>query len=192
MVNDCICKKKQGLLGNPCTKPLEVCLAMDPKPGRFESNTWGGKILTKEEAYKVLRDAEEVGLVHLTTNVEKGQWFICNCCGCCCGILRTVNMGFPQIVNSHYYAEIDPEKCGACGMCADERCQVKAIKKGEDFCTVVRERCIGCGLCATTCPEEAIRLMHKEPQDLIYPPKDEDAWLEERARQRRVDYTAYK
>ena len=33
MVNECICKKKQGLLDHPCSKPTEVCLAMDPVPG---------------------------------------------------------------------------------------------------------------------------------------------------------------
>jgi Na+-translocating ferredoxin:NAD+ oxidoreductase subunit B len=192
VVNECICKKKQGLLGSPCTKPLEVCLAMDPEPGRMESNPLGGKAITRDEAYEVLRKAEDAGLVHLTTNVESGHWFICNCCGCCCGVLRAVIMGFPQIVNSHYYAVIDSDKCSACGLCADERCQVKAIKKDEDFCSVMKEKCIGCGLCATTCPEDAISLVHKEPQDLIYPPRDEDAWLEERARQRGVDFKVYK
>jgi electron transport complex protein RnfB len=192
VVNECICRKKQGLLGNPCSKPLEVCLAMDPEPGKLETNPLGGKPITKEQAYELLRYAEDAGLVHLTSNVESGHWFICNCCGCCCGVLQAVNMGFPQIVNSHYYAEIDPDKCSACGICADERCQVKAITKGEESCSVVKEKCIGCGLCATTCPEDAITLVHKEPKDLIYPPKDENAWLEERGRQRGVDYKAYK
>jgi len=96
------------------------------------------------------------------------------------------------VVNSHYYAEIDPEACSACGLCADERCQVEAIKKEGGFCAVVKERCIGCGLCATTCPEEAIKLIHKDPKEVVHPPKDEQAWLEERARQRGVDFTAYK
>jgi Fe-S-cluster-containing hydrogenase component 2 len=101
-------------------------------------------------------------------------------------------MGFPKIVNSHYYAEIDPDKCSACGICADERCQVKAINKNEEFSRVIKEKCIGCGLCATTCPEDAIKLVHKEPKDRIRPPMDENAWLAERGRQRGVDYQAYK
>ncbi len=192
MLNECICKKEQGLLGNRCTMPLEVCLAMDPEPDRLESSPLGGKAITKEEAYEVLRRAEEAGLVHLTTNVESGHWYICNCCGCCCGVLRAVNMGFPRIVNSHYYAEIDPDKCSACGICADERCQVKAIDKTEDFSRVIKEKCIGCGLCATTCSEDAIKLVHKEPKDRTRPPADENAWFAERGRQRGVDYRAYK
>jgi len=192
MVNECICKKKHGLLGKPCSKPLEVCLGMHAEPGRLETGHWGGKIITKEDAYEVLRKAEEAGLVHMTSNIESGHWYICNCCGCCCGVLRAVNMGFPQMVNSHYYAEIDPDKCSGCGTCADERCQVNAIEMNGDSYSVIKKKCIGCGLCATTCPEEAIRLVHKEPQDLVYPPKNEDAWLDERARQRGVDFSVYK
>lgn len=192
VVNECICRKKQGLLGSPCTKPIEVCLAMDPEPGRLEKNPLAGKVITKEQAYEVLREAEKAGLVHMTSNVESGHWYICNCCGCCCGVLRAVNMGFPQMVNSHYYAAIDSDKCSGCGLCADERCQVQAIKKDEDSCSVIKEKCIGCGLCVSTCPEEAIGLVHKQPQDLIYPLANEDAWLEERGRQRGVDFSKYK
>ncbi len=194
VVNDCICRKKQGLLEKPCTKPIEVCLAMHTEPGLLENSALagGGKAITKEEAYDVLRKSEEAGLVHMTSNVESGHWFICNCCECCCGVLRAVNMGFPQMVNSHYYAEIDPDLCSACGTCAEDRCQANAIKQDGDVFTVIKHKCIGCGLCATTCPEDAIKLVHKDPQDRIQPPKDEDAWLEERARRRGVDYTAYK
>lgn len=192
MVNDCICRKKEGLLGKPCTKPLEICLALAPLPGVFEKITWGGKVIDKEEAYEVLRTAEEAGLVHLTSNIESGHWFICNCCGCCCGVLRAVNMGAPNVINSHYYAEIDADKCSACGICADERCQVQAIRKGEDSCSVIKDRCIGCGLCSSTCPEDAISLVHKEAGDLVYPPQNEEAWLDERARQRGVDFSPYK
>jgi NAD-dependent dihydropyrimidine dehydrogenase PreA subunit len=193
MVNECICKKQQGLLDNPCSKPTEVCLAMDPVPGTLEKyKALGGKVITRKEAYEVLRKAEEAGLVHLTSNIESGHWFICNCCGCCCGPLRAVNMGAPNFVNSHYYAEINPELCAACGICADERCQVKAVDKGDDFYSVNKGRCIGCGLCASTCPEEAIEMVHKKPEDRSYPPKDDDAWLEERGRQRGVDFSQYK
>jgi Na+-translocating ferredoxin:NAD+ oxidoreductase subunit B len=192
MVNECICRKSQGLLDHPCKKPSEVCLALAPLPGVFEDHPWGGKVLDKNGAYEVLSKAEEAGLVHLTFNVESGHHYICNCCGCCCGILRAVKKIPFSVVNSNYYAEIDPDACSACGICADERCQVEAIKQDEGAYNVVRERCIGCGLCASTCPEQAVTLIRKDPEELTPPPKDEQAWLEERARQRKVDFSAYK
>lgn len=191
-VNECICRKGEALLGNPCSKPLEVCLAMAPEPGMFDENPFGAKVIGKQEAYDVLRKAEEAGLVHLTSNMESGHWFICNCCGCCCGVLRAVNMGAREAINSYYYAEIDPERCSACGICADERCQVQAIKKEDGFFSVVKDRCIGCGLCASSCPGEAVRIIPKRPEDLVYPPADEKAWFEEKGRQRGVDFSAYK
>jgi len=121
--------------------------------------------------------------------------FICNCCGCCCGVLRGINeLGIPasKAVNSHYYAEIDPDACELCGTCAEERCQVNAIEEGEEGYQVIKEKCIGCGLCVSTCPAEAIQLVRKQPEEMVSPPSDEMAWYEERARQRGVDFSAYK
>jgi electron transport complex protein RnfB len=192
MVNECICKKRQGLLDNRCDKPLEVCLLIDPEPVIFDEHPLGGRVISKEEAYEVLRKSEEAGLVHMASNVESGHWFICNCCGCCCELLRAINMGLTNVINSHYYAEIDPDECTACGTCADERCQVKAIEEGEETYRVITEKCIGCGLCVAACPSEAIRLVRKPPEELVPPPKDEIDWLEERGRQRGVDFSAHK
>ena len=194
LLMECICKKEQGLLDNRCEKPLEVCMGIAPVPGVFD-NPRAGHAISKEEAYEVLHKSEEAGLVHLTWNVESGHFFICNCCGCCCGVLRGINdLGIPasKVVNSYYYAEIDPDECAACGTCADERCQVNAIEEGEDAYEVIREKCIGCGLCVPTCPSEAIQLVRKSAEELVPPPKDEMDWYDERGRQRGVDFSPYK
>jgi len=194
LVNDCICKKERGLLGHPCDRPMQVCLAMAPLPGAFD-NAAEGRVLTREEARALLRRTEEMGLVHLTANQQAGNYYICNCCGCCCGVLGAINrLGIPasKVINSHYYAAIDPEKCVRCGVCADERCQVHAVEEGEDAYRVDPERCIGCGLCVTTCPEEAVRLVHRDPEEILVPPPSEEAWFEERGRQRGVDFSKYK
>jgi NAD-dependent dihydropyrimidine dehydrogenase PreA subunit len=73
-----------------------------------------------------------------------------------------------NVVNAHFYAEIEEDDCNGCGICLDERCQVKAIEETEDSYRVITERCIGCGLW------------------------NAGAWNDERARQRAVDYSAYK
>lgn len=194
MLNECICKKEQGLLDHPCEKPLHVCMGIAPVPGVFKE-TKVGRPITKQEAYDVLSKSEENALVHLTWNVQDGHFFICNCCGCCCGVLRGINdLGFPasQVVNSYYYAVIDPDACTQCGVCKDERCQVSAIEEGPEANRVIREKCIGCGLCVSTCASEAIQLVRKPQDELVAPPRDEMAWYEERARKRGVDFSAYK
>jgi Na+-translocating ferredoxin:NAD+ oxidoreductase subunit B len=194
LVNDCICKKEQGLLGHPCDRPMQVCLAMAPIPGIFDKAPQG-RVLTKEEAYALLKKTEELGLVHLTSNMQSGHIYICNCCGCCCGVLGAINrLGIPasKVINAHYYARIDPEKCLSCGICADERCQVKAIEEGEEAYRIDPEKCIGCGLCISTCSGEAITLVHKGQDQIVTPPVNEESWFEERGRVRGVDFSAYK
>ena len=191
-LNQCVCKKEQGLLGNPCDRPLDVCLAIAPVPGIFKDSDTA-RVISKQEAYAVLDQAEKDALVHLTWNVESGHFFICNCCGCCCGVLRAVKeFGISDPINSYYYAAINPDKCTACGICADERCQVNAISETEGEYRVIRERCIGCGLCISTCPSEAIQLVRKPPEQIVPPPKDEPEWQDQRGRFRGVDFSRYK
>ena len=125
-VQDCICKKEQGLLDNPCNRPLEVCMAIAPIEGVFDDRR-NGRNLSKQEAYALIDKCEEDALVHLTWNVKSGHFFICNCCGCCCGVLRSINeWGISNAVNSYYLAEIDPEACAAlrnmCGRTLPGQC----------------------------------------------------------------------
>jgi len=194
LVNDCICKKEKGLLGKPCDRPVQVCLAIAPIPGVFD-NAPMGRVISRSEAYALLKKTEEKALVHLTSNLQYGSFYICNCCKCCCGVLRSINeFGIPagEVVNSHYYAEIDPDLCTRCGLCSDERCQVGAIEEGEDAYRIIRDRCIGCGLCISTCPAEAVRLIHKDPEKRVPPPITEETWFDERGKGRGVDFSAYK
>ena len=194
LANECVCKKERGLLGHPCDRSTQVCLAIAPVAGIFDKSPTG-RVISKDEAYQLLNKSEEEGLVHLTGNVQFGQYFICNCCKCCCGVLRAINeFNIPAslVINSHYYADIDPETCVACGTCADARCQINAIENDEDAYRVVPERCIGCGLCINTCPTDSIRLVHKDGENVSAPPVSEMEWFEERGRSRGVDFSAYK
>jgi Na+-translocating ferredoxin:NAD+ oxidoreductase subunit B len=192
-VNDCICKKEHELLGEPCERPMEVCLAIAPIPNFFtEDHPMGARAITKKEAYDILKLSEEKGLVHLTSNVETGHYFICNCCSCCCGILRGVNKYAGATgVNSNYYAQINADECVSCGVCADERCQVFAIEEGDDAYEVIKEKCIGCGLCVSTCPSEAISMIRKNEADIVLPPVDEKEWYARRGKLRGVDYSQF-
>ncbi|MBU0513490.1 MAG: 4Fe-4S binding protein [Proteobacteria bacterium] len=191
-LESCVCKKEKRLLDEPCDRPEEVCLGIAPVPGVFDDFPWGRSI-TKEQAYEVLRQAEENALVHLTYNMQNDQFFICNCCGCCCGVLRSINeLGVSAAVNSTYYAEIDPEECTVCGTCLDERCQIAAIEEGEEAYRVLKDKCIGCGLCISTCPGEAISLVRKPEAEIVTPPLDQHLWYEARGAARGVDFSAHK
>lgn len=193
-VAECICRKEMHIMERGCRKPREACLGIAPVPGVFEQG-FRGRAISREEAYTLLAKAEEEALVHLTWNAQVGHYFICNCCGCCCGVLGGINrLGLPaaDVVNSHFVAEIDPGLCTACGVCRDERCQVGAVAEGEDAYRVVPERCIGCGLCVSTCPGGAIQLVRKPEKDCVAPPFNEDAWYEERSRLRGVDFSRFK
>ena len=191
-VNTCICKKEKDILGHGCDKPREVCMAIAPVPGVFENHVWG-RVISKEEAYEILKKAEDAALVHLAWNIQGGQYFICNCCGCCCGVLRAINeYGVRDAVNSNFYARIDPDLCAACGTCAEQRCQVGAISVSGDAYAVVPEKCIGCGLCLSTCPTEAISFVRKDAKDILVPPKNEDEWYDARAAARGVDFSKFK
>ncbi len=186
-VDECICKKEKDLLGRGCDAPREVCIGVAPLENFFDTFFWG-KPITKEEAFGILKLSEEAGLVHMTTNQRQGQIFICNCCGCCCGMLRGINeMGkLHAIAHSNYRALVDADLCTACGVCLD-RCQVRAIDMTE--AAAVNDRCIGCGLCVTTCPTDAILLVRKEDHELEYVPEDEKDWMRKRAESRgRDDY----
>ncbi|MFP4452884.1 MAG: ATP-binding protein [Desulfobacterales bacterium] len=194
MYFDCVCKKGKALLGEPCDRPVQVCTAYAPLPGIFENNHFGGKTMTRQEAYELLERTEKEGLVHLTWNIKSGHYFICNCCGCCCSVLRGINeLGIKasHVIRSSYYAQIDPELCEGCGLCADQRCQVHAIEQEGDVYRVITEKCIGCGLCVSTCPNEAVSLIRKPEDQIETPPEDELDWYQVRARMRGVDITPY-
>ena len=180
-VRGCICRVQQDLLGErKCDFPLENCTMIyeDERPPSPED-------ISKERALSLLDETEKIGLVHTTSNVINGITYICNCCGCCCGILRGFNeWGVDEaIARANYFAVVDSDKCTACGICV-ERCQVSAISVENGVAEVNLERCIGCGLCVTGCPSDAAELERKPETEMIHPPEDYGTWERERLRNR--------
>ena len=185
-LRECICKIQQEEIGNPCKYPKEVCLMFSSKENDYV-DSHKTKIITKEEALEVLRKAERAGLIHSKMNISEGQDFICNCCTCCCGVLRAlVQYDQPNaFVKSDYQIKIDEERCSGCGICID-RCQFNALELHDEK-SIVNDRCVGCGNCVITCPEEAVFLVPREKSDISSPPKNLTAWMIKRAIKRKVN-----
>ncbi|HVI39711.1 MAG TPA: FAD-dependent oxidoreductase, partial [Anaerovoracaceae bacterium] len=92
--------------------------------------------ITKEEAYDILRRAEEMGYVHTVTNIDgpKKSLFICNCHPEACLAFRTARLvDTPNMMRSNYAASVDKDKCVACGQCM-EVCPMNAAKLGQKIC----------------------------------------------------------
>jgi NAD-dependent dihydropyrimidine dehydrogenase PreA subunit len=176
-LRDCICRVQQDHIGHRrCDFPLRTCLFFSP----FERPPTPLDVSSKE-ALEFLDKAEEIGLVHTVSNVMKGVGYVCNCCGCCCGIIRGINdFGIENsVAQANYFAVIDPDECLGCGTCI-ERCQVHAISEKDGVSVVDRKRCIGCGLCATGCPNNVARLERKTDAEVVHPPVDFATWGRER------------
>jgi electron transport complex protein RnfB len=183
-VRKCICRVQQRLVGKGCDHPIESCLVFAPVEGAF-ANSRVDRAITQEEALRILRETEACGLVHTTGNYRDGLGYICNCCTCCCGILRGVaEFGIPTAVaHSDFYAVVDVESCVGCGDCV-ERCQFGALVTPEEMCVVDYARCVGCGACASVCPTDALRL-ERRPEGKTPPlPADHQEWIAWRAGER--------
>jgi len=182
-VRDCICRVQKELVGDPCGHPKENCLVIAPIEGAF-NNSEVDRALTKEEALQILIDSEEAGLVHTTGNYRSNH-YICNCCTCSCGILRSVaeykNLG--GIAKADFLVVVDDELCTACGDCL-ERCQFNALNVDGAVCEVDSAYCVGCGLCVPVCPDEALVLVRRPEGEVLPPPDTLKSWGEERQKNR--------
>jgi len=106
---------------------------------------------------------EKAGLVHTSNNSADRANLICNCCPCCCTVLRgrTQHNHPHAFETSRFEAHVNDVNCTGCGICVDERCPVKAIALNDGVAVVDAAKCIGCGLCVTGCPEETIELRER-------------------------------
>jgi electron transport complex protein RnfB len=180
-VNECICRKQQDLeKTRKCTFPLQMELIFY-RTGRPPAGPPTPPYVSRDVALSLLRQSEKIGLVHTVSNVAEGVYYVCNCCGCCCGILRGITeFGIEKsVAAANYYAVIDSAKCKGCKTCV-RRCQVHAISGKGKTSMVNRAKCIGCGLCATGCRSNAARLERKAEEEIVAPPKDFAAWERQR------------
>lgn len=161
----CSCRTAAAYAGNPCKRTDEnFCITAGIlAENSIESGV--GRQVTLEELIEIMKKAEKEGLVHETFNVQEASLFICNCCPCCCGFLKSVKElgNYAAITKSNFEPRIDYGQCTLCESCI-EICPMEAIslktsnQKESDKISIDYDLCIGCGVCASNCPQDALFL----------------------------------
>ncbi|PKN44793.1 MAG: hypothetical protein CVU59_10800 [Deltaproteobacteria bacterium HGW-Deltaproteobacteria-17] len=154
----CACREQAGR----CDAPREACMLFD-ETCTFLVERGFARYLSKDEMKQKLREFDEAGLVHQINNGQDSVTFICNCCPCCCGLLRALTEAKnPNVLSSSgFLPRVDAERCTECGTCA-ERCPTKAVRDEGGVFAYEEEKCIGCGLCVTGCPQNALELVRRD------------------------------
>lgn len=173
-IMNCVCRQGQDLLGKRCqtTDLREACLTISSS-AKHCVNLGFARFIPKAEALKLLASFQQEGLILQPENTQRPE-FVCACCGCCCGILKSMNcFDKPaEVVTSNYCAIVNIDLCSGCQECEDF-CQMAAISFPNDIAQINLNRCIGCGLCASACQLSAIKLKRKEKEAI--PPKNRDS-----------------
>jgi NAD-dependent dihydropyrimidine dehydrogenase PreA subunit len=170
-VSLCPCRTHAGLLGLACDAPVRTCLSLG---GAAEALVRAGlaEPVTTEEGLAILAEAKAAGLAQTADNVQRRVGYICNCCGCCCGMMQAIRSAgiHDAIVSSNWVAETDLEACRGCLHGCVAACPVDAIARVDSegrgrrryWALVDAERCLGCGVCVDACRFEARRMVPRE------------------------------
>jgi ferredoxin len=167
---ECICRKEKKLLGKGCARPRDVCLIFSPMAEQYMDLGLGQEV-SLEEALKAIDRGENSGLVRCSLNVQSRPTFMCQCCSCCCALLRgTTEMDIPgSVMKSGFGPDIDWDSCNGCEACLSI-CPMDAIAMQDEKAELNDARCIGCGLCVSECPLDAIALEARPQQEVAAPP----------------------
>lgn len=169
-VSLCPCRTHAALIGEACDAPTRTCLTFG---GAADALVRAGiaEPISNDEGLDILREAKEAGLAQTADNVKHGISYMCNCCGCCCGMMQSIRRHdiTGAIVSSNWMAHVDLDMCRGCKKCF-RACPADAITmvdnegqgKRKYWAIVDPDRCLGCGVCDEACRWHAHSMIPRE------------------------------
>ncbi len=115
---ECPCRTHANLIGEGCGRPTRTCLTFGGA-----ARAWSDPGIAEEISNvtrRLLATAKAAGLAH---NVKHGISYMCNCCGCCCGMMQAIR---------HHRGDVGaagsdrPATCRGCKKCY-RRCPAISI-----------------------------------------------------------------
>ena len=157
----CYCRVKE----KNCDNPIWTCIHIGTAKHLDEL---GRKISLKsstiDEVEQLLLKSDKLGLVHqlLTAPNPNYVYVICNCCPCCCVMLRNaIDFNFHgSAMPSNFIITHNSDKCSNCGKCI-KRCYFGSLTMKKDTLIVNEEKCTGCGLCVNSCENDVLSLIQR-------------------------------
>lgn len=170
----CACRHKASHLGKVCEMPVEdICTSLG-RPSEWLVRRGFARYASVDDLLRNLERSERLGLVLLVDNVLNEPAYICHCCGCCCGPLRSISE--KKVISVHpsnFIPAVDASLCISCAVC-EESCHINAIAMAgtAGLPLIDYEICIGCGVCVNQCPSGAMAMeqrsvLHTPPENKI-------------------------
>lgn len=177
-VGSCACRHQMEHLDRACDAPMRTCISLNGGAEAMAHMQISEKI-SRNEALQIVEECKKHGLAQTGDNVKKGVTFLCNCCGCCCTLMKamhTMNMQ-GAVMSTRWVMRSDAEKCTGCGICV-KTCPVQAIHLEPESApggtrsraVVNTDLCLGCGVCYSRCRKNAIGMVKREKQ--TFTPED--------------------
>ena len=170
----CQCHHIKSHQGSACDRPQEVCLTFN-YGADMVIRLGEGRPITAAQAMHILEDCKQKGLAQLGDNVQHKVVSICNCCTCCCHVVRGTKYlnHHGGIVSSNWTAQVDLSRCNGCGRCA-KTCPMEAIsvaekKEGDKvhkWAVLDPALCLGCGVCYSVCKPGGITMTSRDKRVL--------------------------
>jgi ferredoxin len=158
-VGTCPCRQHAALMGHACGAPTRTCLSFGTAADSLARAGIAERI-TNAEGLAILAEAKAAGLAQTADNVQHGVTYMCNCCGCCCGMMQSIRrFGITgSIVSSNWVAQVDHTMCRGCKKCA-RACPAQAVTMVDNhgaglrkyWAVVDPDACLGCGVCDEVC-----------------------------------------